>query len=195
MAYVNIRNSSLLKKWTLVVAFMGTMSATVLTHAAIYLEPAVGVGMSGKIDLSSEKPDLSGTVYGLKLGYSKLGLALGGEYSTGQYNYKQEDGLKVTTTPTDLGVFVSYTFPIMFKVQASYLLSSSMTLKDLDTKIQKGSGTKVGVGFTGFPFVAVNVDYLMNEYKEVETAGVTAELSDKIKTNMVLVSVSVPLSF
>lgn len=172
--------------------FLATIAAALLmsssAFASLYLEPYLGYE-SGKLEDSTGSDDFTATpIMGLKLGYGMLGFAGGVDYSFGT--------LKVDTTPSsetdvkDLGVFVGFTFPIMLKVSATYVLDAK---GEANGTTSSGSGMKLGVGWTGLPFVAINFDMINYNYDEVEVGGATAAID--IDRKSYLLSVSLPLSF
>ena len=60
-----------------------------------------------------------------------------------------------------------------------------------------GSALKLGVGFTGLPFVALNLEYIMNDYNKYKSPGVDQSIDSSgylkdAKMNSILFSLSVP---
>lgn len=175
---------------------------SISAHAGIYLEPYVGyavgksTGSFNVVSIGTSTIDSSskGAVFGGKLGYSVLGLALGVDYS--RFNSKDKDNSGATadssSVSTDMGAFVQYTLPIMFKVSATYIFKSSNVADD-DSK-STGKGFKVGVGFTGLPFIAINLDYVSLKYNEATAPGATIDSVD-MKSTATMLSISVPWNF
>lgn len=166
-----------------------------LAHAGLYLEP-YGGSISGKLKthavLGQQTSDVESTestgMYGGKLGVSFIGLALGADYMTGG----KENPI------TNIGGFLSYTFPIPLKLSASYFPSSQIkdvTLFGSDNieykETFKGAAYKVGLGYCFLPLFAVNVDYVMHKWTDAPLHGLT---SVEIKYDAVLVGLSFPIS-
>lgn len=188
-----------MRNLALIVLF-GTLTS-VSAHAGIYLEPYVGYAIgksSGSVNAtpggqSTIDSSSKGAVFGGKLGYSVLGLALGFDYS--RFNSKDKDntlGTESSSVSTDMGGFIQYTLPIMFKVSATYIFKSSNVADD-DSK-STGKGFKIGVGFTGLPFVAINLDYISIKQNEASAPGFTLDSVD-VKSTATMLSISVPFNF
>lgn len=169
--------------------------------AGIYLEPYFGyeTGKStGEADIQSVgilqvDTESKGVVFGGKLGYSMMGLAGGLDYSmfkskdtdkTGQGNDGDSD-------VTDTGAFVQFTFPIMFKVSGTYIFNSKNKSDDSEST---GSGIKIGAGYTGLPFIAINLDYISVKYDDTKVDNAVVNSSD-VKSTSYMLSVSLPLDF
>jgi len=86
------------------------------------------------------------------------------------------------------GGFIGYEFPVLFRVYAGYIFSGTGTTKaDDGTKIEfnEGTGSKVGVGFTGLPFVDINLEYRQMKYPEM-TLGSTDTDTDTTYSTIML---------
>ena len=155
-------------------------------HASLYLEPYLGYFL-GKMDRGSNEYDVKGFGYGGRVGYSVLGLAGGLEYQTGML--KDNANPNNDITPTDIGAFVSFKLPVLLRVYAGYFFSSEAKVGSTNT--YKGNGMKFGLGFTMFPFVILNLDYMTNSYDKDNNGS----LSPKISTTGFLFNVSIPFEF
>lgn len=162
-----------------ILAIVATLLLSAPAFADLYLEPYLGYETG---EMGSPGVDLKGSVLGAKLGYSSMGFAIGADYMMGS--------LELDTTPTtdvdtkDLGIFAQFTFPILIKVGVTYFMDSKA---DTGGAVDlEGSGTKIGVGFTGLPFVAINLDMININYDK------PAPVDTDRKTY--LLSVSLPLS-
>jgi hypothetical protein len=170
-------------KKTLAVLAMATMSlfTAATAHAGFYIEPFLGYEMG-----DSDGDDVTGTAVGARIGMSTLGFAYGVEYNM--------TSLTVDSTPeqdadlTDLGVFVSYEFPILFRVFATYSLKSTF---ELGSSELTGTGVRFGVGYTGLPFIVINVEKFTRTYDEVTSNGVTTDAD--LEGDSTVVSISLPL--
>lgn len=161
-------------------------------QAGIYLEPYLGYSSTDYESSSSTNNNASGMGYGMKAGYSMLGLGFGLDYSAG--TMKTDGTPKTEIKSTDIGVFVGYTLPILLKAQASYFFSTKAEL-DSDPKFTlTGSGMKIGAGYTGLPFVALNFDYFTNSYNKFKFGGTSGTLSPKAEIKGFIISVSLPFN-
>ncbi len=174
--------------------FLGVLATSLMiisfswtAQAGFLIEPFIGYGVSGDYDQGSTYYDLSTTMFGARAGLTMLGFMYGLEYATGS--------LSVGTSPetsgdsTDLGAFVGFEFPIMIRVWATYYFQSSMQF-DGGSKIN-GSGTKLGVGYTGLPFVSINFEMLNRTYDEFDSSSVV--LSPEVTHSTFLLGISLPL--
>lgn len=173
-----------MKKILMIFTAVFTMSS--VSQASINVEPFLGYTFSGEVGTS----DLTGVGYGARVGYDlALGLGFGAEYFQGSYTAENTAGVESDFEPTDIGVYVSYDFPILVRAWATYVISGK---EDSGAAELSGNGFKVGVGFTGLPFVAINLEYTTINYDESETAGVTTAI-DRDRDGIML-NVSLPLS-
>ncbi len=162
-------------------------------YAGIHIEPYVGY-VSGKIDDGTTKDDVSGMGYGARLGWNTLGLMYGGEFQSGKLKAKTTP-TSTDMTPTDMGVFVGFNFPILLRVYGTYFFSSTVSTSSGGTssKVKDGSGMKLGVGYTGLPFLAINFEMYNSEYSKAESGGTTSDLNPKFKANTYMLNISLPL--
>ena len=164
----------------------------------MYLEPYLGLGLLiGDVSTSSANNSdtvkgksnnwllngglYTGTALGARVGYKKLGLAFGLDFN-GNYNYQlgasKEKESFITILP---GAFVSYKFPILFRVYGTiipygFLKNAPGSIKEdclsnaaktkcpfLQTNIKNEKpiirSLKLGVGYTGLPFLNINLEY------------------------------------
>lgn len=157
-------------------------------QAGLHLEPFLGY-WTGKVDIGGTEEDLKGTDLGARVGYSMpLGLAVGAEYS--QSNLELDDFTPtVKLEPTNLGAFVAYEFPILVRAYASYIFSSKGDYSVGSTSVDvEGSGVRIGVGFTGLPFVAINLEYVSLKHDEC-----SPNCSVDIESKLYGINVSLPL--
>lgn len=181
------------------------LTLTIFSSSAMagwYVEPYLGYALGGKNENASSSVDYSAPVFGGRLGYSFLGVAVGAEGSLMSTEWEATGGATTDYKYTNLGVFFSYTAPILLRVWGTYHLSSSAENTD-DASSSKGSkftggGYSVGAGFTGLPFVVLNLEYRVLKHDEFESAsgtktslGGTTERDD----SALILSVSLPLDF
>ncbi len=156
-------------------------------NAGVMLEPFVGYGM-GSSKAGSAKYKDSGTVYGARVAYYMAGFFAGGEYQGSSFTFKPTTGSDVTGKGTDIGATVGFEFPILLRVYGTYFVSSQMKTEG---STLKGSGMKVGVGYTAFPLVAFNLEY----YSPTYTKSGSDTLTDKLVASEIMLTVSVPFTF
>ncbi len=181
-----------MKKLLAVFGFSALMLSASVSQA-IYIEPYLGIYGVGtsKMTLPSVKDsELTGSLgLGLRFGYSLMGIAFGVDYDTSTIDSKDTGGTTIKVKTNNLGVFASVDVPVLpVRAYATYVLDAKNT-PDGSTSDFKGKGFKIGAGFTGLPFVVINLDYYMIKYDDV--AGVTSDLDSK----MAVLSVSLPLNF
>lgn len=158
-------------------------------HAGILIEPNVGYETGTYEFTSSNKGDYSGTMFGARLGYTMMGFMFGVDYSTGSGTAKPDGGGgDGKLAPTDIGAFVGYKFPIMFRAYLSYFLDSKMHDKDASADY-KGKGYRIGIGYTGLPFVAINLEMISRSFDEYDGISFTPEM----KFSTYALNISLPL--
>ena len=153
---------------------------SIQAQAGILIDPYVGYIVSG--DASGES--VKGNEMGARLGWTMLGFGIGVDaVLAGTYNYETSGDFK----PSGAGVFVSYTFPILVRGYVAY--SPGMKLKGDPSTTVTGNATKVGVQYTGFPFIALGVETLSYSTTEVEIGGVTSSATGTQSQTRLAVSV------
>jgi hypothetical protein len=171
------------------------------SFAAILIEPLVGYNVTSTFQMkdkatgAKEDGKGAGPAYGGRLGYYNLGFSLGLDYLAGSADLKHtnfESDLKTS----EWGGFVGYRFPILLKVYAGYVFSGTADSKYGATKqkaeFSKGTGAKLGVGWTAFPFLDFNLEYRKITWDEVKIGGSKAN-SDQSYSAWLL-SVSIPIT-
>jgi len=153
-------------------------------NAGFMIEPYVGYE-TGDFESGSTKDDYTGIMYGARLGYGMLGFSFGVDYSTG--SGEVDDTPSFDAEPTDLGAFIAYEFPIMLRVYATYIVDAKIALDSGTDDIEEGSGTKFGIGWTGLPFVVINLEMTKKSYDKQGNNDIDAEI------NSYALVVSIPL--
>lgn len=172
---------------------LAALGMTLLTglsaNAGLMLEPYFSYKMSGSASFSSGS-SITGNELGVRVGYDFLGFGVGIDTTlNGKYAYSNS-GVTMDSTPKNLGVFASYTFPILVRGYFSYLVNAKESIPNAE---YTGTGTKIGVQFTGLPFVAIGLETVSLSYKDRSAAGITTSVSDTAThTNLAL---SMPFSF
>ena len=159
--------------------------------AGVLIEPYVGYAMNGSIEVDvpgADEEDYSGTTLGGRLGYQFLGLFGGIDYRLSNYDVDGDE-----LTESQYGIMVGYDFPILVRVWGEYILGGEGELDSTGSpKLKDPSGTILGVGFTGLPFVSLNLEMANYQYGEYDGAlidsGVDTDMSH------ILLSVSLPLN-
>jgi hypothetical protein len=160
-------------------------------RADIFIEPWLGYEMGTyKYPAGSLSGDISGTNYGARLGYKMLGLSFGAEYSGVSLTEKPTSGSNLSVSGSDLGLFVGFNFPVLLRVYATYILSSTGKVDTYTSGNFTGSGSRIGVGFTGLPFVVINLEAISRDYNKY--AGNSISGGDLKYTSFGL-NVSLPL--
>lgn len=167
-------------------------------QAGFLIEPFVGYTLSGETEDSTGSNDVTALNYGARLGLTTLGFMYGIEYNMGNYTVEGDNG-DADGDFTNLGAFVGYEFPIMFRVWFSYYFNSTATPEaegnsDFDFN---GSGTSIGLGYTGLPFVSINLVYTTNTFDEIEGTilgnSVNTSLTEDLTMETITLGVSLPL--
>lgn len=190
--------------------------------AGVLIEPYLGTLMMSEIsgdtftelndldDDNATEESITGMMYGARLGYGIPGGIMAGlDYTMA--SGKLDD---YESKLTEYGVFVGFQLP-MIRFWATYMLSSTFTNagEDEDTEdpitldFLKGSGYKVGVGYSPLPMLSINFEMRSITYTEMSitndgddifdgTAPYTGDLDFSEHENTwssYLLSVSVPI--
>ncbi len=190
-----------MKKTLLKLSLLTAMLIPSMSHAFI-IEPWAGYALSG----GDNNSDITGPAFGLRAGYSFIGgFQIGGEYFTAAQEAEYTI-LSTTTTydfdQTGMGAFIGWDLPaIPLRFYLTYFFDSEVeftpSFASIVDKLKAGSGTKIGVGFTGLPFIVLNLEYQSITYDEAELLGQTVTLSDISTSDFgydtIFLSVSLPL--
>jgi hypothetical protein len=194
-----------MKSILLVLTFLITSNL----FAGVLIEPYLGYRTGSTeqtIDGTKYEKDLSGHVIGARLGYGFMGLSFGLQYEIGAVEYEQT---KPTSAPgtdydtTALGAFIGFGVPL-FRVWGTYFFSADSEVsknnpaeEDVKGDEANGKGFALGAGFTGLPFLALNLEYRMITIDEVSSSGTTYALpiqgNSEVDVKEIIFSVSVPL--
>lgn len=174
--------------------FGGTARAGVLVEP--YLGFALGSGDNGgNVDYDYKTVQLGG-----RLGYQMLGFMGGIDYSLASFDLEREynDNTPgalgdLSTDKNQLGLFVGYDFPILLRAWATYYVSAKADFSNASINEMSGSGTGLGVGFTGLPFVSLNLEYRSFKYDEAKDNNGTVSGFSERSLNEIFLSVSLPL--
>lgn len=159
-------------------------------QADVLFEPYLGYHMATISQTGSEDSKSTGVTLGTRLGYETMGFSVGGEFMTGMW--KDDSDPKNDLTPQDLGVFVGYEFPILVRVYGGYVPKAKLKFKNsAGSNTVEGTAMKVGVGYTGFPVIAINLEMIKSSYDKID--GIS--LANKIEASGFGLTISAPLTF
>lgn len=153
------------------------------THAGFLIDPYIGAGnFTGVLDLDagSDPDDIeeSLTAVGSRLGYSFLLLSAGLDYQMLTIDGENQ---------TNMSAFVGVDLPILLRFWGEYFFSSEADDVE-DTEIDFVDGYGLGVGFTGLPFVSLNLEAQFLNYE-----GDISNVDFDYQTVAYIFSVSLPL--
>lgn len=191
-----------LTKFTLFTLLFLSFATIPTAQAGVLVEPMIGYQF-GDGDEPGVDHSYSGPFFGGRLGYQQLGFMLGLDYRISTFEDEQQLSNSVVhddQKQTKFGAFVGFNFPILMRAWVSYYFDVSM--EDDDARNNNagdeysGDGLGAGIGFTGLPFVSVNIEYHAYSYDEFENArtGAKSSVSD-FDVSEILLSVSLPLDF
>lgn len=171
----------------LLTVFGITLLTGLSANAGLLLEPYFSYKMSGSASFAPGA-SITGNELGARVGYDFLGFAVGVDSTlSGKYSYSS--GLTAGSTPKNIGLFASFTFPILVRGYFTYIANAKESISGGE---YSGTGTKIGVQFTGLPFVAIGLETVSLSYKDLSAAGVTTSVSETgTHTNLAL---SMPFS-
>jgi hypothetical protein len=155
-------------------------------NAAFLVEPYLGMHFNSEAE--DADADISGMGIGARVGYQNLGLMLGLNYKSADLEFEPDNSAisNYDVEQTHYGVFVGYEFPILIRAWVEYVIGGSAEFKTGD--YDSISGTQLGVGYTGLPFVSLNLEIGNLTYED----GPTGFTDQDISTYML--SVSLPLT-
>lgn len=171
----------------LLAAVILVLGFTSAAQAGIMIEPYLGFEM-GK----TKSPDgkLEGTQLGLRLAYSApIFFWAGLDATLGVSAKNKPDGAaESAATRSTYHAVVGVDFPILVRAWAGYGLMNDIKV---DTGTYKGKSTKLGVGFTGLPFLSLNVEMISETFDKLDSTTLASEF----KNDTYVLSVSLPLDF
>jgi hypothetical protein len=163
---------------------------TILTSnpskASFMIEPYAGIHLGEVQSTNGSEDGHFGYGLGARAGYSFLGFMGGLEYSLAFLSV--DDSANSDLDQTEIGLYAGYEFPLMLRVWGSLLLNSEVDSSNLSQDFE-GDGIKLGVGFTGLPFISLNLEYAKSTYDEY---GGTS-LANDLEISSLIFSASLPL--
>ncbi len=178
------------KMWLVLALFLGFAGTA---HAGIMIEPYLGYEMGSHTDINpTAKTELVNM--GARLAWkSPVMLWLGLDYNLGvSGKYKVDGGSSYDSKHNTLYAVAGVDLPILLRGWVGYGVSDEITVDTASTKI-KGKPVKIGVGFTGLPFISLNFEYIMENLDKIESNAGTNNSPGKMDSYML--SVSLPLVF
>lgn len=183
------------------------------THAkaGILIEPYLGYGLTSvQTELTTGggyKFSMNAPALGARLGYQALMFWVAADYMTMSGTAKVTETPPNTTYPdnsmttTSLGAVAGLRVP-MLRAYVGYMFMNN-AIEKVTNGENKYSGTAVkgGLSFTGFPIIALNLEYIQSTFTKYESGGVQVDIGGPLTTlskataNTVLVSVSAPFNF
>jgi hypothetical protein len=166
------------------------------SYAGLLIEPVVGYNLGAKADFENGEKYSGGVgpSFGGRLGYQNFGLQLGLDYLNSTIDLDDPD-LDDDLSTSEWAAFVGFKFPILLRVYGGYIFSATGETKSGGTKVEleKGNGYKAGIGFTGLPFLEINVEYRSGTFEEW-TSG-TIQNDTSVDYQSIMVGLSLPLVF
>ena len=184
-------------------------------QAGIHLEPYLGYEISSTFTYKADSTleyESNSIELGGRVGYELLGLSFGLDYNFTPTSFDidrtkpSKASGNVDYKKNNLGAFLGFELP-MVRIWGSYYFSSNINYdKDRDTVSGgdvtgdelSGSGYGIGAGFTGLPFISINLEYRNSTYNEYfdKSANSTTKTKDTTsgepKVSSILLSISAP---
>ncbi|AUN98112.1 hypothetical protein DOM21_10705 [Bacteriovorax stolpii] len=183
------------KKLALVlgVVFLSAQTAS----ASLLIEPHIGYNLSGSGDAGGVEYDYNGPQLGARIGWQNLGLMLGLDYTRSSYEQEAKNSagtVKTDMTRNEIGVFAGYNFPILLRAWGAYYFSNTTKSDNSINTKHKGNTKELGVGFTGLPFLSLNLMYRMVNFDEYESSAGSGSLNPERDFKEIVLGVSLPLT-
>lgn len=161
-------------------------------NAGIHVEPYIGYSLSGDWEQGSSNGDYTsdGPQLGARLGYGMLGFFGAIDYELSSMEGTDFGNSDVSVDQSLLGISVGYEFPILIRGYFTYILDATGELDDSGNTELTGTGTKLGVGYTGLPFIAINFELTMLNFDEADGNAIT-----DFEATYYTVNISAPFDF
>lgn len=174
----------------LLAAFAVVMGFASVSNAGLLIEPYLGYEMGTFKDAAEGKMD--GTALGARVAWTApIFFWAGLDYTMGvSAKYKPDASGQADSDAkrSTLHAVVGVDFPILLRAWVGQSLMNEVKLDDTTIK---GSSTKLGVGFTGLPFISLNLEYIMETFDK----NSQGDFATKPKNTAYLISVSLPWEF
>ncbi len=207
-----------MKNWMILLSLMMFSTGA---RADLFLEPHLSIGLFGSASeggVSNKEYDTSDVNLGLKAGYSLLMFNFGLDYSMGTQNWEIDAPQSTVNTLSASGAgleeefdsrtwafFAGVEFPILVRAWLTYYFSA--TLEDTNNTAifdkgdeLKGSGFGLGVGFTPFPLLSLNLEYKTFTYDTLkdqstgEKSNLPSASSGDFEHSQFYIGISMPIT-
>jgi len=184
----------------LAIALFSLFLFTSTVQAGVLVEPYAGYSIGLSKDWSGSTYDYKTPQFGARLGYQFLGLMAGIDYSlSSSFDLNIENkstgaSSKKSSEKNQVGLFVGYELPVMFRAWGTYFLDANLKNTPVPATTYSGNGYALGLGFTGLPFVSLNLEWRSFTYDSSKTSGTKTSLAPKWTMNEILFSVSLPIN-
>jgi hypothetical protein len=185
---------------------------TEYARGEILVEPYYGVSRSsgdGDSDgdgVNDTVVDWTGSSYGMRLGVSMAGLSVGGQYDQFSMGQDTTQPLMIDYKGGGYGVFVGYSFPVLFKFYLTLFLNAELEIDKLNGEaapilrlIGLGEGSKfegsafaLGFGFTSIPFLDLFIEFRKYSWDTFIPAS-GESTSSSADTGLLVFGVSIPI--
>ncbi|WP_127717610.1 outer membrane beta-barrel protein [Halobacteriovorax sp. HLS] len=180
------------------------------SHAGFLVEPLIGYGFGSgeyaRSGITTRESSENGVQFGARLGYQMLGLMGGLEFrkSSGSYSFDGPTSLNLANqtdadySGTEFGAFVGYNLPILLRAYIGYTFSTKWELDGNSWRggngdELSGNTTTLGVGFTGLPFVSLNLEYRMTSFdKWTDVSDNNNKITVDETNNQIVLGASIP---
>lgn len=160
-------------------------------NAGLLLEPYLGYEMGTTKDADGK---LDGTQLGARVAWTAPIMFWAGlDYTMGvsaKFKPSASGSTDSDAKRSTLYAVVGVDLPILLRGWVGYGLMNELKLDDYNTTL-KGKSTKLGVSFTGLPFICLNLEYLMETFDKDSNGN----LDPETKNNAYVLSVSLPWEF
>lgn len=171
----------------LLVVLVAVLGFGSISKADILIEPYVGYEMGKTTDPDGK---LTGSQLGLRLAYkTPLMLWVGADYTMGSGETDPDVGAKEDAKRSTLSGVVGIDFPILLRAWVGVGLTNDIKVGDYKFE---GKNVKVGLGFTGLPFVSLNLEYIKDTWDKWDGP---IDLTTDVQNESYVFSVSLPLEF
>ena len=189
--------------FTRLMVAMAALGFSTTAFAGFHMEPYVGANITGDYEFSGlggTSGDYSRTNFGIKLGYqAPVGIQIGGDIQLGTGSYDASaGGGDADSANAEFGAYLGYQSMMGLRGYVGYMFSSAVIVDQVPSDdTYTGNGFKLGVGYSfmamNVPWFAVNLEYHMMSYDEVETNSVSSTVD--FTNNAIMIVASFPFNF
>ncbi len=169
-----------------------------VTHASLLFEPQFGSIVSGQesgaVAESHANQRLRGNNYGGRVGLLGEHWMTGLEYMRGDLRIQNSENVTLLKQ-SNVGAFLGYQWESGFRFYGTYFFSAHEEVQTLPiTRLKGGYAAKLGLGYTIFSGLALNVEYYYSQHDRIDQGLGSIALSPAEKLSYWLVSLSFPLA-